>query len=145
MTESFPVPLSLTRAVSPIYRSITPNSDEIRLLILQPAQIDDKVEIQIVYEHLKNKPVYEALSYVWGDPKRTTAISLIPNLDESDRLETIDWPVTTNLESALRHLRYADKPRTLWADALSINQRNDDEKTHQVISPTPRVYMSVNH
>lgn len=32
----------------------------------------------------------------------------------------------------MRYLRLAEKPRTVWVDALSINQIDDEEKTHQV-------------
>lgn len=40
--------------------------------------------------------------------------------------------VTQNLESALRHLRHQGSQRTMWIDALCINQNNDAEKTEQV-------------
>ncbi|CAG1975205.1 unnamed protein product [Fusarium graminearum] len=40
--------------------------------------------------------------------------------------------VTTNLESALRYLRKEKQSRTLWTDALCIDQRNEDEKGAQV-------------
>ncbi|KAI6762471.1 hypothetical protein HG530_008451 [Fusarium avenaceum] len=40
--------------------------------------------------------------------------------------------VTTNLESALRHLRIEKESRTLWIDALCIDQSNEDEKGAQV-------------
>lgn len=40
--------------------------------------------------------------------------------------------VTTNLESALRHLRKEKQIRRLWIDALCINQKNEDEKRAQV-------------
>lgn len=44
--------------------------------------------------------------------------------------------VTENLGAALRDLRKADQPRTLWADAICINQAVDGdeskEKNHQV-------------
>ncbi|KAH6949187.1 heterokaryon incompatibility protein-domain-containing protein [Fusarium avenaceum] len=40
--------------------------------------------------------------------------------------------VTTNLESALRHLRRDKQMRTLWIDALCIDQRNENEKRAQV-------------
>jgi hypothetical protein len=40
--------------------------------------------------------------------------------------------VTTNLEQALRHLRYEDCERILWVDALSINQRDVRERNSQV-------------
>jgi hypothetical protein len=37
-----------------------------------------------------------------------------------------------NLMLALLHLRYPLHPRTLWIDAICINQSNTDEKNHQV-------------
>lgn len=40
--------------------------------------------------------------------------------------------VTKNLHAALQRLRCPDRPRTLWVDALSINQTDREEKTAQV-------------
>ncbi len=37
-----------------------------------------------------------------------------------------------NLDSALRHLRYKDKSRTLWVDAICIDQDNTAEKAKQI-------------
>ena len=42
------------------------------------------------------------------------------------------FKATTNLESVLRRLRSADKPRRLWADAICINQNDNVERGHQV-------------
>uniref|UniRef100_L2FGN4 Heterokaryon incompatibility domain-containing protein n=1 Tax=Colletotrichum fructicola (strain Nara gc5) TaxID=1213859 RepID=L2FGN4_COLFN len=67
-------------------------------------------------------PVYEALSYAWGDPEVVRPILL-----DGEQMD-----VTINLESALRHLRFAESTRILWVDALSINQKAIVEKTHQV-------------
>lgn len=40
--------------------------------------------------------------------------------------------VTKNLESALRRLRYVGGPRSLWIDALCINQSDLTERGQQV-------------
>ncbi|KAF2797108.1 HET-domain-containing protein [Melanomma pulvis-pyrius CBS 109.77] len=65
---------------------------------------------------------YEALSYVWGDPKVTEEICCAGQ----------SLFITVNLGDALRRLRYIDKVRTLWADALCINQNDNKEKNAQI-------------
>ncbi|EON64457.1 hypothetical protein W97_03688 [Coniosporium apollinis CBS 100218] len=42
------------------------------------------------------------------------------------------FQVTANLESALRHLRHEDDFRTMWIDAICINQSDTEERTQQV-------------
>lgn len=41
--------------------------------------------------------------------------------------------VTKNLYGVLKRLRYSDRPRTLWVDALCINQADTTEKSSQVL------------
>ena len=79
---------------------------------------------QLEIHSLEEQPVYEALSYVWGD-----AATTLPIYVGSQRKR---FGATTNLECALRHLRYQDGDRILWVDAICINQSDDAEKTHQV-------------
>lgn len=81
------------------------------------------IECLLSHVSLSSKPDYEALSYSWGDQKEDIGAITLGGKP---------LPVTPNLENALRHLRLAEKSRTLWVDALSINQIDDEEKTHQV-------------
>jgi hypothetical protein len=67
-------------------------------------------------------PVYEALSYTWGDPKVTISVEI----------NGVEFPVTTNLFSALKRLRKPARERVLWVDAVCIDQSNLDERAKQV-------------
>lgn len=71
---------------------------------------------------LDDNPSYEALSYVWGDPGTNASITVHGH----------HFPVTSNLVSILKLLRYEDRKRVLWIDALCINQDNVNERSHQV-------------
>jgi hypothetical protein len=71
---------------------------------------------------MNDKLVYEALSYTWGDASNTRQIYL----------GGFPWEVTTNLEVALRHLKQDTKARTIWIDALCINQGDRQERSEQV-------------
>ena len=96
-----------------------------RLLSLHPRRLrkDDCIETSISIHRLADAPPYEALSYVWGQSEHP--IQIIVN----------DRPsyVTKNLHEALMRLRDKAKYRTLWVDAVCINQRNDTEKSQQVL------------
>ncbi|KAF1969892.1 heterokaryon incompatibility, partial [Bimuria novae-zelandiae CBS 107.79] len=65
---------------------------------------------------------FEALSYTWGD--RTSNRSLRKT---QGRLE-----VTPNCLAALEDRRHQNQGRTLWIDAICINQHSNTEKNHQV-------------
>jgi hypothetical protein len=67
-------------------------------------------------------PEYEALSYAWGDSSKPRQI----------RCNNRALSVTQSLYSALRDIRDPIKSRTIWADAICINQDVDTEKNHQV-------------
>jgi len=100
-------------------------SKSIRLLTLLPSSSRDaSLDIQLTVADLSDNPQYEALSYAWGDDMGSAAVNCQGTV----------IPVTSNCESALRRLRYRDKPRTLWVDAICIDQtlRANDERNHQV-------------
>ncbi|KAE9367969.1 HET-domain-containing protein [Stipitochalara longipes BDJ] len=81
----------------------------------------EAIRCNLITESLDSEPKYEALSYTWGDPVNEAEISV----------NSITLPVRKNLWEALHHLR-GDTPRTLWIDAVCINQQNISERNEQV-------------
>ncbi len=100
----------------------TLNDGEIRLIRLLPGNWNDEIKCDLVRNSLHTARPYYTLSYVWGSTRATSKISL----------DSKEFFVTRNLESALRHLRtqYADS--FIWVDALCINQDDIPERTRQV-------------
>ncbi|KAE8447560.1 hypothetical protein EG329_010690 [Mollisiaceae sp. DMI_Dod_QoI] len=103
--------------------------DEIRLLELQPGTEDSDIQVKLVHVSLQTEVEYEALSYTWGDPHLVTPIEI---LSSSDPSTSFTFNATQNLVSALRSLRSSIVTRTLWVDAICINQTDNGEKGHQV-------------
>ncbi|RSM09313.1 hypothetical protein CEP52_004213 [Fusarium oligoseptatum] len=71
---------------------------------------------------LNEAPPYKALSYTWGNP----------NLAGTILVDGQDIPTGHNLSTALQRLYQDDTIEYIWADALCINQSDDEEKSHQV-------------
>ncbi len=91
------------------------------------------------------EPKYEALSYVWGsadNPRSIQAAMLAPAEPKPEPNGAVDgtapliWTqlaVGQNLFEALTHLRLEDARRTLWIDAICINQSDNAEKSEQIM------------
>lgn len=94
----------------------------IRLLTIKPGDASDPLELHLSTVSLNTSPVYEAISYCWGDASHTDVVLC----------DGHDVSITTSLFGALGELRYAAEPRTVWADALCIDQTNVDDKSQQV-------------
>ncbi|KAH9208075.1 heterokaryon incompatibility protein-domain-containing protein, partial [Leptodontidium sp. 2 PMI_412] len=106
-----------------LYSALASEPDwEFRIATLQPGGFKDQIKMSLHQVRFKDKPEYEALSYVWGKPKVTESISLNGQ----------PFNITTNLFLALRRLRHEDKPRLLWIDAICIDQSNTQERQQQV-------------
>ena len=129
-----------------IYSPLSSGAREIRLLVLHPAlrpswdvkcdliktaldpHTSARDRLWARYDYGVRQPInlarplYEAVSYVWGDQSNTRSI----------RLNGRDVQVTENLDAALRSLRRPTSRRLLWVDALCINQANLVEKSSQV-------------
>jgi Heterokaryon incompatibility protein (HET) len=104
------------------YKSLTTETRQIRLLILAPGVWSSEIKCDLKYADLDQEPYYEALSYTWGDANDVRPILLAGSV----------FNVTTNLEIALRYIRFGSTHRTLWIDALCINQRDIPERNYQV-------------
>lgn len=104
--------------------------DRVRIFYLCPGGNDDIIvgsltEIDITKVAL----TYNAISYVWGDPTKTSTISC--------NGQTLSIPAT--LDVVLRRLRRTSEQTTalsLWADSICINQDTKpealSERSHQV-------------
>lgn len=71
----------------------------------------------------RSKLCYEALSYVWGPTIRNHHIDLV---------SIGQIPITDNLAQALKRLRRLEEVRTIWIDAVCINQNDPIERGQQV-------------
>lgn len=100
----------------------------IRVLTLFKGTFDEGLLVRLEPAQLRpeSPPQFEALSYVWGSPENPSQVTATTG----KHVYTLS--ITRNLEVALRHLRYSDKDRVLWIDAVCIDQANLLERSHQV-------------
>lgn len=96
----------------------------IRILNLYPGPMGDSLHGELI-NHQDGS--YEALSYHWGEMSGP-----IPPLRIHEKGDVRQIPLTRNLESALRHLRFENSARRLWVDAICINQEDKKEKSFQI-------------
>lgn len=106
-----------------IYKALDSDPGNIRVLLLHPAEdLEADIEVSLRHIQLRDRRLFEAVSYVWGDPNDTVTVLL----------EGFPVSVTRELSQALRHLRRSRDDRVLWVDALCIDQKNIQERGSQV-------------
>jgi hypothetical protein len=81
---------------------------------------------------------YEALSYTWGTDVRSSKICILHGG------QAYNLRITDNLREALEQLREPEKSRVLWADAICIDQLNEQEKNSQ-FPRLAEVYIKATH
>lgn len=102
---------------------------QFRILKLLPGEISDPLRVQLEARDIDSNINYEALSYAWGNyDEHDTSAVLIQQQGSTE----IKYRITGNLEAALRRLRLGHIERTIWADAICINQADVSERSHQV-------------
>lgn len=105
-----------------IFQPLNFRKREIRLVRLAPSRVYDSPLVRrFSIVTLGSRPSFEALYWCWGDLNDTEEINL------EDRA----WCTNERLVEALKHLRFPESERTVWVDALSINQGSYHEEAKQ--------------
>ncbi len=104
------------------YPPVNSATREIRLVTIERGRGSDQVRCYLNPALVDELPEYEALSYVWGDPKDRVSIIL----------ENCEFLVTRNLSCALESLRLPTVDRILWIDAICVNKDDLAERGAQV-------------
>ncbi|KAM0168199.1 hypothetical protein ACHAPF_011242 [Botrytis cinerea] len=112
---------------SHLYSLLPENGNNIRMLRLLPSEDEAApLHCELCNYSLQRSSIrthlYEALSYVWGDPKQTLSIYV----------DKAQFQVTVNLHAALLQLRDYSFERIIWVDAICIDQNNKEERKQQV-------------
>ncbi|KAI8954427.1 heterokaryon incompatibility protein-domain-containing protein [Xylaria longipes] len=95
---------------------------KIRVLNIAPGSGQRCIECHLEVRDLYTEQVGEALSYVWGQRRKGKAIWIDGDL----------FQVNENLYDILIYLRHPHATRTIWVDAICINQLDLNEKAQQV-------------
>ncbi|KAE9366430.1 HET-domain-containing protein, partial [Stipitochalara longipes BDJ] len=109
------------------YSPLNDEAQEIRVIRLLPETYSSDIRICLEIKRLTQDsvPEFEAVSYTWGS--RKDPVNIFIGISGNRTLA-----VTRNLAEALPFLRYKNKTRTLWIDAICVNQQNTEERSSQV-------------
>ncbi|KAI0550417.1 heterokaryon incompatibility protein-domain-containing protein [Xylaria curta] len=102
-----------------------PPASIIRLLEIHPGDVEIPISCTLKIANLSRAETcsYEALSYYWG-PIDTSHIIYINQQG---------FRVSAALFRAIHHLRTPEKSRTVWIDAICVNQSDLVERSSQVL------------
>jgi hypothetical protein len=97
---------------------------EIRLITISAGQFNDPLICTISHRNLDlcNTFEYETISYCWSDAAQRKVIAL-----NSHKIS-----VSSSSAAALRCVRLCHSDRTVWLDAICINQNDFEERSRQV-------------
>lgn len=125
LQESF-IALHATVFTMPDPAAALRDARQYRIMHLHAGSGDDTIQFSLRTTACETEPQvhYEALSYAWGDTAKTYEITC--------RNNSSSLRVTLNCYNALRSLRLPGKTRTLWIDAICIDQEDLDERRAQV-------------
>ncbi|KAJ5024898.1 heterokaryon incompatibility protein-domain-containing protein [Bipolaris maydis] len=138
------------------YIPINSKEGYVRILTIQPGEFESPLEVDLdkcyqfprfrssqqLEEGLKplqrsHSSPFDALSYTWGSPADPE--TLLIGSREKGKLH-----ITQNLATALPYLRFPERERLIWIDAICINQSDYDERALQV-QLMPDIYKAAEH
>ncbi|KAI0116918.1 heterokaryon incompatibility protein-domain-containing protein [Daldinia grandis] len=108
--------------------------DAIRLLELEPSLPQDPIRCKLLHVNSNENHQYEILSCDWQS-------STGPQIPISLNSQTFDVPSEAYV--ALRRVRFEDRPRFIWLDAICINQKlnKTDQNTDETEWSTQPSYL----
>ena len=116
-----------TAKPSEIYKPLSQDAKEIRVAVFDPTYdltAPINVELKTIGLTASSVEPFEGLSYCWGDPTPTHAITL----------NGLPWAVPASVDQAIRHLRRRNGSQklALWIDNFCINQIDLVERAFQI-------------
>jgi hypothetical protein len=96
----------------------------IRLLLVEAGLEDETIHCTLILSDLDetSTPAYETISYCWGDQNLRDEVVLNGHL----------FTLPASSVAAIRRLRLPGRARTLWIDAICIDQTKIEERNRQV-------------
>ncbi|GAB7365907.1 hypothetical protein MBLNU230_g7235t1 [Neophaeotheca triangularis] len=113
------------------YKPLQKDIKEIRLLVVEPGKPQDTIRAELEHVYFsedrfvyfdQREAKYETCSYCWGPP------SAVEDVFVGHHMLSVPQSATT----VIRRMRYPDRIRILWIDAVCINQGDPVERGHQV-------------
>lgn len=115
-----PARLQFSMAANTLY-PIRLDQSSIRLLEVLPGELGDDIKCKLQTTPIQSPLPYDALSYVWDGGEYDITCDGRP------------FKIKSNLADAIRRIRHPTSSRLIWADAICINQEDDEEKNAQVM------------
>jgi hypothetical protein len=114
--------LSTSKAMHPYDDKPLVGERDIRLLEISRGRRGEPIVCSLSVVDLDSAPSHLALSYTWGASEKTHTVTC----------DGKDLKITANLHAALERYRQPDENMVIWADAICIDQSDNQERSHQV-------------
>ncbi|KAK5696949.1 hypothetical protein LTR17_024144 [Elasticomyces elasticus] len=118
-------------SVSYTYQPLQIDAPYIRLMTILPDEAGSSIRITLRHVNVADvpRPAYETVSYVWGNPTRSACLK-VSGVGNGPRYRYLFVPAST--AAMLNRIRLSDRKRTIWQDAVCVNQDDLVERGHQV-------------